>query len=245
MENHIKTTGIVLRRIDFGEADQMVHILTQDQGKVTVLAKGARRLKSRFLGKLELLSYVKLTYFQGRGLGHLNEVESKTPIQETDLNLRSRSLLFYVAEVTHKLIPDGQECGPTFELLHDFLARFEISSAEPLFYGYLVKLLAELGFMADWSHCNESNQKLDLSQPYFLSVHDGSLTQQVYLAQGAPPLHSSLIKWVNFMQKADFEQLKKIRASQKECDDMNQLIKTILQTLTPHPFKSELFMKLV
>lgn len=245
MQIHLKTTGIVLRRIDFGEADQMVHILTQDQGKVTVLAKGARRLKSKFLGKLELLNEVRLTYFQGRELGHLNEVESKTLFQEGQLDLRSRSLLFYVAEVTHKMVADDQECRPVFELLQDFLEGFESSSGESLFYGYLVKLLTKLGFMADWSQCNESNQKLDLNRPYFLSAHDGSLTQHSYLAQGAPPLRPSLIKWVNFMQKADFEPLKKIKASQKESEEMNHLLRTIFQTLTPHPFKSEVFMKLV
>lgn len=245
MQTHIKTTGIVLRRIDFGEADQMVHILTQDQGKVTILAKGARRLKSKFLGKLELLNQVKLAYFQGRDLGHLNEVESRVLTHDTELDLKSRSLLFHIAEVTHKMVADHQDCQSIYELLHVFLQLFERQSSESLFCGYLVKLLTELGFMADWSHCNESSQKLDLNQSYFLSSHDGSLTKHAYLAQGTPPLRPSLIKWVNFMQKADFEALKKVRASQAEHDEMNHLLKTIFQTLTPHPFKSEVFMRLV
>lgn len=61
------TTGIVLRRTDYGEADRIVNLLTHNQGKVTVYAKGVRRPKSRLAGGIELFSVSDITYIPGKG----------------------------------------------------------------------------------------------------------------------------------------------------------------------------------
>jgi DNA repair protein RecO (recombination protein O) len=77
MEKQKKTKGIVLRRFNLNEADQIVTVLTEDEGKVSLLAKGSRRLKSKFCGRLEPFYHVSLNYFQGRELGHLDEADRR------------------------------------------------------------------------------------------------------------------------------------------------------------------------
>jgi len=243
LEHQIKTRGIVLRRIDFGEADQIVTVLTEDQGKIALVAKGARRLKSKFLGKLELLYEAELNYFMGRELGHLNEAVSHILLDERDLDLKSRSLLFYMAETTHKLVAEEQECQKIYHLLREALMNFDTLSSESIFYAYLVKLLTELGFMADWSRCSETSEKLDLNRPYFLSTHDASLTTNVQLSLSGTPLSTSIIKWVNYTQKNELPQLKNIRPSERERAEIFFILKSVMGTLLNHPFKSEAFMQ--
>ena len=64
-----RTLGIVLRRTNYGEADRILNIITPD-GKVSVIAKGARREKSRLAGGTEMFSLVDLNIHQGKsGLG--------------------------------------------------------------------------------------------------------------------------------------------------------------------------------
>ena len=61
------TEAIVLARTDFGEADRIITVLTPDAGKLRLIAKGVRRIKSKLAGGIELFSISDLTYILGRG----------------------------------------------------------------------------------------------------------------------------------------------------------------------------------
>jgi DNA repair protein RecO (recombination protein O) len=63
--------GVVLRTHKLGEADRIVTLLTKDRGKVRAVAKGVRKTKSRFGGRLEPVSHVRLLVYEGRDPGRL------------------------------------------------------------------------------------------------------------------------------------------------------------------------------
>ncbi len=65
--NQIVTDGIILSRTDYGEADRIITLLTPDHGKVRLMAKGVRRVKSKLAGGIELFSVSTLTFVKGRG----------------------------------------------------------------------------------------------------------------------------------------------------------------------------------
>ncbi len=61
------TTGIVLTRTDYAEADRILTLLTPDQGKLRLMARGVRKIKSRAAGGIELFSVSEIGFMQGRG----------------------------------------------------------------------------------------------------------------------------------------------------------------------------------
>jgi DNA repair protein RecO (recombination protein O) len=63
----IVTDAIILARTDYGEADRILTVLTPDHGKLRLLAKGVRRVKSKLAGGIELFSTSTITCIQGRG----------------------------------------------------------------------------------------------------------------------------------------------------------------------------------
>jgi DNA repair protein RecO (recombination protein O) len=63
----VKTQAIVLRSIRFGEADRIVHLYTPRRGRIGAIAKGARRARSRFGGRLEPFFRLDLVLHEGRG----------------------------------------------------------------------------------------------------------------------------------------------------------------------------------
>lgn len=65
--NLYRDQGVVLRTYKLGEADRIVVLLTQGEGKVRAVAKGVRKTKSRFGGRLEPFSHVDLSLYRGRG----------------------------------------------------------------------------------------------------------------------------------------------------------------------------------
>jgi DNA repair protein RecO (recombination protein O) len=65
--NQKTATAIILRRTDFGEADRILTVLTPDDGKMRLMARGVRRVKSKLAGGIELFSVSHITYITGRG----------------------------------------------------------------------------------------------------------------------------------------------------------------------------------
>ncbi len=61
------TKGIILSRTDYGEADRIITVLTPEQGKLSLMARGVRKPKSRLVGGIELFSTTDITYLNGRG----------------------------------------------------------------------------------------------------------------------------------------------------------------------------------
>jgi len=63
----MQTKAIILSRVNYGEADRIMQILTPEQGKIGVIAKGVRREKSKLAGGIELLAVCDLTLHSGKG----------------------------------------------------------------------------------------------------------------------------------------------------------------------------------
>lgn len=61
------TQGIILSRTDYGEADRIITLLTPDHGKLRLMAKGVRKIKSKLAGGIELFSVSHITFIQGKG----------------------------------------------------------------------------------------------------------------------------------------------------------------------------------
>lgn len=71
-----RDSGVVLRVTKLGEADRIVTLLTKHTGRVRAVAKGVRRTKSRFGGRLEPFSHVELQLYAGRNLDIVTQAES-------------------------------------------------------------------------------------------------------------------------------------------------------------------------
>lgn len=71
-----RDSGVVLRVTKLGEADRIVTLLTRRTGRVRAVAKGVRRTKSRFGGRLEPFSHVEMQLYAGRNLDIVTQAES-------------------------------------------------------------------------------------------------------------------------------------------------------------------------
>ena len=67
MPGNFKTEAVVLRSIRFGEADRILHLYSAHRGRIGAIAKGSRRPKSRFGGRLEPFFRLDLVLYEGRG----------------------------------------------------------------------------------------------------------------------------------------------------------------------------------
>jgi DNA repair protein RecO (recombination protein O) len=113
---HIVTTGIILNRINYGEADRILTIITPDNGKVRAIAKGVRKEKSKLAGGIELFSVSNITYIPGkRDIATLVSTRLIKHYGNIVKNLARTSSAYEVLKTIDKATED--ECEPEYFML--------------------------------------------------------------------------------------------------------------------------------
>lgn len=116
------TKAIVLTRTNYGEADRIITFLTPDHGKLRLLAKGVRRVKSKLAGGVELFSVSTITFVRGRGeIGTLVSARLETHFGHIVEDLDRTMLGYELIKEIHKNTEDQPE-PPYFDLLQKAFA---------------------------------------------------------------------------------------------------------------------------
>lgn len=149
--NSYSDEAIVIKRSNLGEADRLLTLFTKHYGKVTVLARGVRKLSSKRAGSIELFNLIKVSFIKGRGeLETLGEIQSLETFSGWRKHLGRVNLAYQMIEVVDKLTPDHQPHSEIFEILKNSL--FEIENLKidwrQKIEGWLVDIAGELGY---WS----------------------------------------------------------------------------------------------
>ena len=137
------TPAIVLARTNYGEADRIITLITPEHGKVRLVAKGVRRLRSKLAGGVELFSISSITYIQGRGdLGTLISSRLSTHfghiVEDIDRTMVGYELLKEFNKVT-----EDQPEKDYFNLLEHTLAALDDNTIplETLRFWFAAQLL--------------------------------------------------------------------------------------------------------
>ncbi|MGH8874557.1 MAG: DNA repair protein RecO [Acidimicrobiia bacterium] len=138
--------GIVLRGFPFGEADRVVVVLSPNRGKLRTVAKGVRKTKSRFGGRLEPFTHVDLVVYEGRNLDTITQVSviEAFPRLRADLD---RVMAAGVMAETADAVAQEQEPSPRlFLLLQRGLRALEAGGSGPdLVTAFLLKFAEVVG----------------------------------------------------------------------------------------------------
>jgi len=143
-----KLTGIILKKQNYREADQIVSVWTREAGKVRCLAKAVRKSASKLNFAILDLSEVEI-YFTGNHLPTLIGAKPLRQFQTLHQDLKKAAIAFYCAELMMKMTADEHPNSQAYDLLSDFLARLEQESIidnHSLVDGFALDLAKTLGF---------------------------------------------------------------------------------------------------
>ena len=157
MRPSFTTPAVVLRSWPYGESDKIVRLLTESRGKVTGIAKGAKRSRKRFANSLEPFSLVNLC-FQERphgGLVFILSADLAFAYKQLATSLEKITLASYLVEITDGLTGEGDESALVFKHLKNGLLFLESSGAAPLEFLILfeLKLLQLAGYQPALDRC--------------------------------------------------------------------------------------------
>ncbi|MFC1496192.1 DNA repair protein RecO [Candidatus Margulisiibacteriota bacterium] len=112
-----KTEGIILGSCPFEESGKLVTVFTKEHGKISVIAKGAKRPTSRFGGRLETFSYGELLLAKGRNLDILSQMELRESFQSIREDHTQLNLGFYFIKIIQAATMQRQRNPKLFKLL--------------------------------------------------------------------------------------------------------------------------------
>ena len=152
----IKTKGIIIKRVNLGEADRILTILTEDRGKIRVVARGVRKPRAKLGGFLELFRYNEYLLAEGRNMDLVTGAYTIDNLVGVGQSLRSVATAYYIAETVDKLIEETQDVGRSFGIVYQALKAINDSEdLDAIKTWFEVNLLTSLGFRPELDHCVE------------------------------------------------------------------------------------------
>ena len=169
----IETEALVLRTYNFAEADKIVVSLTQASGLIRGVAKGCRKLKSRFGAALEPFTLVKLVYYEKEHQELVSLRQADIVKSHFDLSSHAETLagLAYMGDLVIEFSPPHEANDNLFRMVKACLDAIATSPADlQLTLRYFeIWLLRLQGFLPDLRRCGECHTELSETTEIFLN----------------------------------------------------------------------------
>jgi DNA repair protein RecO (recombination protein O) len=151
-----KDEAVVLRTMRLGEADRIVTLFGRASGKIRAVAKGVRKTKSRFGGRLEPFTHLKLVLWKSRSsLDIVTQADVVEPFRAVREDLDRFALGEVMLEAVDKLIQDGEPSLRSFSLLVDSLHGLSSSGSPLVLAAFLLRVSGIAGFQPSLDRCAE------------------------------------------------------------------------------------------
>ena len=199
--------AIVLRRVNYGDSDRVLTLLTESHGKVTAFAKGVRKPKSKLSGGIELLSLSEVSLIEGKS--DMMTLTGSTLIHYYDgiiKDLDKTNQAFDVLKKVMKLSDDG--AGQEFFLiLNNYLECLASKDYEPKIVQVWanLRLLGVSGLLSDIEAKGDGEiYRFDYDKQVFLSHDNGDFTKNDIKLLRILGKNKKPIKLDNELRSADF-----------------------------------------
>lgn len=188
------TEAIVIGGHNLGEADRIIPFFTRKLGKVRAVARGARRVRSRYGGALELFTLGQLVFFESpnRSLHKINEFSVIEPFAALKADLRRLSRGAYLVELAGASIEEGETSEEIFLLLRDVLALLVVYDEPRLLRAFEVRLLRIAGYLLELYRCLVCRSVLEPSTEPAISPTRGGLVCSRCLSRAQDSVSISL-----------------------------------------------------
>lgn len=213
-ERTFRSEAIVLRRTDFGEADRLLTLYTREFGKLTAVAKGARKPQSRKTGHVELFMCSKFLFAKGRGdIDVITQAEMVAGYAELREDLVRATYASYVVELLDRFTVEHDHNSHIYELLANGLGWLATTDDLLLIARfYELRLLGLAGFRPQLFQCVVSGEPI-LEEDQFFSAELGGLLRPDYQEQDrrALPITAVSVKVLRYLQTRPWETVAALR----------------------------------
>lgn len=149
-----KAVGFVIRSLEYGETSKIISALTREAGKISLIAKGARRADSRFGAALELLTLSEFVYYHREGLKTLSQAAVLETFPELQGDYDRLATALRCTRLVGRILEEDHAEERVFTLFQSLLAALSREDELEVFeLAFQLKLLGCLGWAPQLDHC--------------------------------------------------------------------------------------------
>lgn len=224
-----KTEAIVIRRANLGEADRIVTLFTREHGKVAVVAKGARKPRSRFAGRLELFTQLRALLAQGRTLDVVSQVDVVDPFVGVRGDLGRMGAASFVAEVADRGTVDREPQPALYAALRQALHLIADGDAEMATMWFAAQVLSLSGYAPVVDRCVVCGRPLGGAATFSFALGGGLCgSHRARDPQGVPASAVALAA-IAFLREASVGALSRITLDRRQRAEVENLLRRYLE----------------
>jgi DNA repair protein RecO (recombination protein O) len=196
-----RAKAIILKAYKLGEADKIVKLYSQKNGLIDAVAKGARKIKSKFGGRLELFNFVDLELASGKSLDIITGAEILKNFSNIPLDFNKFIFCQLISEIVLKMHLHTNEASPVlFKLIYicfneiDSLPEDDISAVEKIACFFIAKFLKITGYAPIIENCSNCGTAI-------LEEKSGKISFSIKMGGVLCPVCSKSVENMNDMKK--------------------------------------------
>ncbi len=223
-----RASAVVLRHVDWGEADQLLTLYTREQGMVRAIAKGARKITSRKGGHLQPFTHITVQLAKGRDLLIVTQVETINAFLPLHDDLVKTGHAAYAVELLLRFSYEDEGANPAiFRLLVETLGRIEVENDAWLAVRYYeMRLLDAVGFRPQLFECANCGREILAEDQFFSFTAGGVICPRCGGGlPNLPKISLEALKYLRHFQRSSYKDASRARPSsevQKEAETLMQ-----------------------
>lgn len=246
-ERLYRTEAVVLRRGDLGEADRILTVYSPEHGKLRLVAKGVRKVRSRKAGHLEPFTRVELQIARGHDLDVITQAEALSMHTGLQHDLERFGYAAYVVELMDRFTVQEGESRGLYRLLVDSLDRLAEPCEPAAVVGYYqLRLLDLLGYRPELFRCLGCGAEIRPVDQFFSAAAGGVLCPDC-----GPRRHDvrslplSVLKVLRHYQRSTFAQALSPRVRFEVLDEVGMVLESYVSYLLERRLQALAFVRQV
>ena len=244
-ERSQRVEAVVLRHQDWGEADRILVLYTLETGKIRVIAKGVRKLRSRKAGHLEPFTRVALLLARGRDMPIVTQAETLDAYLGLRDDFLKTTYAAHIVELLDRFTFEEGENPAVFRLLVSTLDRLDKDTPpEITVHYYRIRLLDLLGFRPQLFQCSACANEIQPVSQFFSAEQGGVLCPNCGPQQaGSRPISLDALRYLCHFQRSNFAESTRARLSPTINREMEDLIEYYLTYLLERGLNTPPFLR--
>jgi len=248
----LTSQGFLIRRLEYGDTDLILTFLTNNHGKISTLAKSAKKSVKRFGGILEFFYLLELIIRPGKGNkpAILQTASLVRPYENIRTNVIHTAYASYWAEIIYHFFEDHTSQDVIYHLFEFVLEKLNQQSipADVLHILFQMRFLKESGFQPNFMQCSCCQKSLDqlAGSTCCFDLKKGSIVCQSCLKQERSnfmTLSKGTIKHLIWMNTQELSQTGRLKYSEKAIDESKRFLERFVPFCIGYTPKSLIFLK--
>jgi DNA repair protein RecO (recombination protein O) len=214
---HYRTLGLVLKKEDRGETDQIFTFYTKDFGKLEILGKAIRKISSKLRLGTDVFYLSEIEFIQGKAHKTLTDAVLVDKFKNLRKDLKRSAVAYKIAEILDDLIKDQEKDEKIWRLVLETFHKLDNLTLLPvnyflIYYYFLWNLFSVLGYQPEIYKCFFCQKKLEPNKIYFC-IQEGIIacSQCSKKTKGVIAINEGLVKILRIILKKDWLTFKRLK----------------------------------